>query len=668
MALNLASLELGCTVSHCTSTCDGCPAENALMDDVDRIWLSADGKSSQIAAASGNGSASLRSLPVTSRGSPPQSVTIDMSQIALAQPSTVINTAGIYCWHAYSSNPKVISVFTSQGEMHNIDKSPNQHSRALKDESIVDILSKGEESYILAGRAVLNDSPKAGLMLFSLDTPIKLKNTRLVRFVFEEAFGSEQVYVNRLHLYESTPDVVRLFVDDYNNMVEALDAANTRSQGSGTPATKESGSMRIDERIDSSLEKLHESMVLQYVPETEDAFGRSISDTDSLGPHSAGLSQGRWLPNSHAGRGNVGLHVNQSGSVDIHVPSADIHGNGTNIRISRSQVSDGKSKTSQIEESSVLSLSPWEIRQAVRKPLSHQLKSMCEKVAQLADARGITDHGLSAANEENTSHKLEKRSKVPSKIPHKDKEKSINFEEGTKSGPQDLSTLLESMGTCISHANALEARVASCENEIISLRRMMRKMLASNPNIQDETIRRFHQDGTANSSSSMSFQSLLEKTPEHVDNNKKLRSEVMSILSHWERDMVTSVFEPHLKSMIESFEKKVDERIMRLHRGAPSLREAPRRGLSWVVGGDLPTANAQVPRTIDKVALEQEVLVRRLKEKMKAKTETLKAIQRLQNSPVKPKPSKNGKLASSDSEQERFDPRVSISSTGYKGK
>ena len=114
MALNLASVELGCLVSDCTSACDGCAPENALMDDADRIWLSSESKpedasSPAVATPTDEEPAGPKvdAFPLASkRGQPPQSMTLDLTELSRAQPSAVIHTAGLYCWHGYSSNPK----------------------------------------------------------------------------------------------------------------------------------------------------------------------------------------------------------------------------------------------------------------------------------------------------------------------------------------------------------------------------------------------------------------------------------------------------------------------------------------------------------------------------------------------------------------------------------
>ena len=102
--------------------------------------------------------------------------------------------------------------------------------------------------------------------------------------------------------------------------------------------------------------------------------------------------------------------------------------------------------------------------------------------------------------------------------------------------------------------------------------------------------------------------------------------------------MIGSVIEPHLSSIIDRFESQVHERITRIHRGAPSLRENKREKLAWAVGADIRPHDAPVhTNAVNPVSVEQELLMQRLKEKMEAKARTLRAIQAIQQSEsVKP--------------------------------
>ena len=94
--------------------------------------------------------------------------------------------------------------------------------------------------------------------MFALDKPIQLQLIRYIRFDFEETYGGNQVYVNRLHMYESTPDVVKLFIDEdgsdivvdngngngnENEFGNSTDRNGNTYPNISTPATNEAHSM-----------------------------------------------------------------------------------------------------------------------------------------------------------------------------------------------------------------------------------------------------------------------------------------------------------------------------------------------------------------------------------------------------------------------------------------
>ena len=81
-AKNYLDSDNGCEVKDCSSQNKGCVAKNILNSDRKCIWLSKSGL--------------------------PQSITLDLSNLKQTQK---ISCFGIYCWHAYQTNPKKINLF-----------------------------------------------------------------------------------------------------------------------------------------------------------------------------------------------------------------------------------------------------------------------------------------------------------------------------------------------------------------------------------------------------------------------------------------------------------------------------------------------------------------------------------------------------------------------------
>ena len=227
------------------------------MDDADRIWLSSESKpedasSPAVATPTDEEPAGPQVdafLHTSARSSLPiHGVDLTGSVARNPRPSF---TAGLYCWRRYSSNPKAVAVYMSREGLHQQQSSDTADSP----ESSMAKLTAESRAFKLAGRTVLSGKPTAGLILFALDTPIRMDECRRVRFVFEETFGGDQVYVNRLHLYESTPDVVQLFVDDYKLIGKSSAGSVTAElageddtgtkRSAGTPTT-EAASLRLD--------------------------------------------------------------------------------------------------------------------------------------------------------------------------------------------------------------------------------------------------------------------------------------------------------------------------------------------------------------------------------------------------------------------------------------
>ena len=687
MALNLASAEVGVTISSSTSACPGCPASNTLVDAAERVWLSEPLSSSDNEEDDDNTSTYQ-----------PQSLTLDFSQLSTAQPSVTMHTAGVYLWHSYSSNPKVISIFSS----------------------------KDGASYSLVGKYAGKGKPSDGLILFELDTPVHLRQTRFVRFDFEETYGGNQVYVNRLHLYESTPDVVKLFVDDFVEGGSGGGGGGVSSGGGSrsgrtdlagvsTPATNEATSV-VGVRIDDSLAKLQESLVYQYSSGLDESLDDLMHDRQHENDEQQQDDNG------------FGVHLHRSGSMDIHIPSTAVGGssiNGgrptTHVRIhgggssspsverrssllspSSSSSSSSSSTTTRTtrhmdqrggnhlsSESASLPLvqphlSTWAIDLAVRTPLSDQLSAMCEQVAELADKKGIQNHNLRSFNSDD-NHRLLATGGATKTVETVETVETAETAENAKTADEPAPTgvlqdLQISLRDCAVQASSLELRVQNVEIEMNSLKDMMRKVLERTGGDITGGMRERGRDDDGTTATTPPLPPPPPPPSEGISVLETKRV-VVDALKRWEKDMVTSVFEPSVRNAIRKFETRFEGKMSKelaslregngnsrysgrekkssvliyerdrgaqraryqtnvaeTHKGNQSNQAAAENEYlrSWAVGATINVENAMkssnkrmLPASPEMVQLK---LVTRLQEKMEEKAKKLRAIESLHRS------------------------------------
>ena len=110
----------------------------------------------------------------------PQNIIIDVSQLK-QYPKKGFNTFGIYCWHAYNSNPKLIELLIS-------DNNKNTNFKSL---------------------GIFELEMRDGIQLLPLDynvlDDINLKNKiKSIKLVIKSAFGENKTYINQVMCYENT--------------------------------------------------------------------------------------------------------------------------------------------------------------------------------------------------------------------------------------------------------------------------------------------------------------------------------------------------------------------------------------------------------------------------------------------------------------------------------
>ena len=137
-----------------SSEINGCPITNILDKETKSIWLSEEFL--------------------------PQEIILNINKNYFKYFPKKLSTIGIYCWHAYSTNPKLIEILISINDSNN---------------------------YISLGNFDLGLKP--GMQLLQLDEDLlldndenKLKENIFIKIIIKETFGGKRTYINNLSLYE----------------------------------------------------------------------------------------------------------------------------------------------------------------------------------------------------------------------------------------------------------------------------------------------------------------------------------------------------------------------------------------------------------------------------------------------------------------------------------
>ena len=144
MSINWATDELGASLVDYSSEVPGCEAENILSNTISTIWLSDEGL--------------------------PQWICLSLHQIMNIR-NIVLRSIGWYCWHSYSTNPKVVILHVS-----------------------------ADGSKFKQWDTFIVKKPIKGTQLFCC-APISCAIYPFLAFEITEVFGGDQTYMNRLYLY-----------------------------------------------------------------------------------------------------------------------------------------------------------------------------------------------------------------------------------------------------------------------------------------------------------------------------------------------------------------------------------------------------------------------------------------------------------------------------------
>ena len=137
-----------------SSEMEGYPIKNILESDEKTLWLSTEEL--------------------------PQEITINIKKDLFKEIPKKISALGIYCWHAYPTNPKLIEIQISK--------------------------NKGM-SFISLGNFDLCLKPGKQLLQFDYETNPALKkeniNDIIIKLIIKETFGDKRTYINNIYLYDN---------------------------------------------------------------------------------------------------------------------------------------------------------------------------------------------------------------------------------------------------------------------------------------------------------------------------------------------------------------------------------------------------------------------------------------------------------------------------------
>ena len=151
--IKLSSNDTLLQIIQSSSEMEGCPITNILESDEKTLWLSTEEL--------------------------PQEIIINIKKDLFKEMPKKISAIGIYCWHAYPTNPKLIEIQMS------------------KNNGI---------SFISLGNFDLCLKPGKQLLQFDYELNPPLVENKLdfiIKLIIKETFGDKRTYINNIYLYEN---------------------------------------------------------------------------------------------------------------------------------------------------------------------------------------------------------------------------------------------------------------------------------------------------------------------------------------------------------------------------------------------------------------------------------------------------------------------------------
>ena len=175
------------TLIKSSSEVSDCSITNVLEDNSSSIWISSEEL--------------------------PQEIIINLSRSFLKEYPKKLCALGIYCWHAYPTNPKLVEILVSKNNDNNF-------------------ISFGNFDLCL----------KPGRQLLQLDEEndtnfLKTENNNyFIKIIIKETYGDKRTYINNIYLYEN----IDFISSGKNNIINTIDTIKEEDDSSSVFYLRES--------------------------------------------------------------------------------------------------------------------------------------------------------------------------------------------------------------------------------------------------------------------------------------------------------------------------------------------------------------------------------------------------------------------------------------------
>ena len=202
----------------------------------------------------------------------PQTIIIDVSQLNI-YPKNGFNTFGIYCWHAYNTNPKSIELLISDNYSTN-NKNSNFNSLGIFELEMRD-----------------------GIQLFPIDynvlddTSIKNK-IKAFKIIIKSTYGGNKTYINQIMFYENTAKEIKeennnneSFQNDNNGFQHEInlpeDLSNSQISNEDKEKEKQEIQMQNKKRNSNISNNNNKQYIVDYISETHSNYNTEMNENNN---------------------------------------------------------------------------------------------------------------------------------------------------------------------------------------------------------------------------------------------------------------------------------------------------------------------------------------------------------------------------------------------------
>ena len=199
----------------------------------------------------------------------PQTIIIDVSQLKL-YPKKGFNTFGIYCWHAYNTNPKLIEILISDNYINN-NNNCNFNSLGIFELEMRD-----------------------GIQLFPIDynvlddTSIKNK-IKAFKIIIKSTYGGNKTYINQIMFYENTAQEIKVennnnesFKNDNNAFQNDVNLPEDLSNRQISNEDKEKEKQEIQMQKEGNCKNnSNKQYIVDYISETHSNYNTEMNENNN---------------------------------------------------------------------------------------------------------------------------------------------------------------------------------------------------------------------------------------------------------------------------------------------------------------------------------------------------------------------------------------------------